>query len=166
MQQFQSLQQVVTTVDYNIPNECIWKNLWVFWIFIFYFLFMAILLFIFLITCCFVAVEDTEEIGEIGVQDKKLNKQKTQKTISAATPPHIKQPKKSLPSPEPSPPPKKEKSKKKEEKEEKQQKLETAAYLTETFHPIPLEPKGQSQEEFIPASILVERETTEEMTPM
>ena len=92
--------------------------------------------------------------------------QKTQKTISAATPPHIKQPKKSLPSPKPSPPPKKEKSKKKEEKEEKQQKLETAAYLTETFHPIPFEPKGQSQEEFIPASILVERETTEEMTPM
>jgi len=33
---------------------------------------MAILLFIFLITCCFVAVEDTEEIG---VQDKKPNKQ-------------------------------------------------------------------------------------------
>nr|CAD2177277.1 unnamed protein product [Meloidogyne enterolobii] len=163
MQQFQSLQQVVTTVDYNIPNECIWKNLWVFWIFIFYFLFMAILLFIFLITCCFVAVKDAEEIG---VQDKKLNKQKTQKTISAATPPHIKQPKKLIPSPKPSPPPKKEKSKKKEEKEEKQQKLETAAYLTETFHPIPLEPKGQSQEEFIPASILVERETTEEMTPI
>nr|CAD2193153.1 unnamed protein product [Meloidogyne enterolobii] len=163
MQQFQLLQQVVTTVAYNIPNECIWKNLWVFWIFIFYSLFMAILLFIFLITCCFVAVKDTEEIG---VQDKKLNKQKTQKTISAATPPHIKQPKKLLPSPKPSPPPKKEKSKKKGGKEEKQQKLETAAYLTETFHPIPLEPKGQSQEEFIPASILVERETTEEMTPI
>uniref|UniRef100_A0A915MEP9 Uncharacterized protein n=1 Tax=Meloidogyne javanica TaxID=6303 RepID=A0A915MEP9_MELJA len=119
MQQFQLLEQVVTTVAYNIPNECIWKNLW-----------------------------------------------KTQKTISAATPPHIKQPKKLIPLPKPSPPPKKEKSKKKEEKEEKQQKLETAAYLTETFHPIPLEPKGQSQEEFIPASILVERETTEEMTPI
>nr|CAD2142837.1 unnamed protein product [Meloidogyne enterolobii] len=163
MQQFQLQQEVVTTVAYNIPNECIWKNLWVFWIFIFYFLFMAILLFTFLITCCFVAVEDTEEIG---VQDKKPNKQKTQKTISAATPPHIKQPKKLIPSPKPSPPPKKEKSKKKEEKEKKQQKLETAAYLTETFHPIPLEPKGQSQEEFIPASILVERETTEEMTPI
>ncbi|KAL7077094.1 hypothetical protein ACQ4LE_003933 [Meloidogyne hapla] len=156
----------VTNVVYDIPKECVWQNLWVFWTFISYLLLMAILLFIFLITCCFVAVKKTDGII---VQDKRLTKQST----ISSTPPNIKLSKKKQ---SPLKNVKKEESNKNKKKEEKHQKLnkipttnlETAAYLTQTFHPIPLKPKGTqtSQEQFIPESILVERQTSEEKTPI
>ncbi|KAL7076936.1 hypothetical protein ACQ4LE_004139 [Meloidogyne hapla] len=149
-----------------VSDGCILENHWPIWALISFVLLMSILLFVFMVTCCCVAARKAEEPYPEKKQIKSLIKQKTQSLPSSNRPSSPKKQAKS-----------KDKSKKKYEQKQKKEPtndLETAAYLTQTFYPIPLEPRGtqrtptsQMSEKCMPESILVVRPPSDEkLSPM
>uniref|UniRef100_A0A914KM40 Candidate secreted effector n=2 Tax=Meloidogyne incognita group TaxID=654580 RepID=A0A914KM40_MELIC len=148
-----------------VSDGCILENRWPFWTLISFVMFQSIWLFIFLITCCCVAVRQAEEEYPEKKIVKSQIKQKTQSLPSPSRPPSP-SPKKLSKSKDSKP---KKKCEQKQKKEEPKHDLETAAYLTQTFYPIPLEPVGTQRtpssqsDQCMPASILVVRPPSDEI---